>query len=152
MGTVVLLSLFGVQFLAGMTLNLFVELPQTHPGSSGEYFSRSWASLLWSLGGGAGWALLVHAWLAVLLALGTVLLFLSSLTSGGRGWRWPSATAALFTVGALFNGLSFADYGEDYSSLIMASCWLVAVAILVFALARTRSEPVIASGRGRRPD
>ena len=138
---VVLLWLFGLQFLAGMTLNLFVGLPKTHPGAGGEYFSSSWASLLWALGDGGGWALLVHAWLAVVLFVGTLALFLRSLTTGGRGWRWPSGTATFFTLGALFNGLSFADYGEGFSSMIMASCWLIGVALLVFLLVRAKGGP-----------
>ncbi|WP_146070353.1 hypothetical protein [Arthrobacter sp. GMC3] len=138
---VIVLWLFGLQFLAGMILNLFVELPTTHPGAGGEYFSSSWKSLLWSMSDGGGWALLIHAWLAVLLFAGTLGLFLRSLPAGGRHWRWPSSIAALFTLGALFNGLSFADYGEDFSSMIMALCWLVAVALLVFALVRTGRKP-----------
>ena len=138
--TVLLLWLFGLQFLAGMVLNLFIELPKTHPGAGGEYFTSSWASLVWSLGGGAGLTLLVHAWLAVLLVIGTALHFLHSLASGEHLGRWSSGIAAFFTVAALFNGLSFADYGEDFSSLIMASCWLIAVALLVFSLTRTRAK------------
>jgi hypothetical protein len=150
--TVFLLWIFGLQFLAGMILNLFVELPKTHPGAGGEYFSSSWASLLWALGGGSGWALAVHTWLALLLFLGTLLLFLRSLVAGGQGWRWPSGIAALLTLGAVFNGLSFADYGEAFSSMIMASCWLVAVALLVFALIRAQPESAITPRRERHHD
>ena len=134
---IVLLWLFGIQFVAGMLLNLFVELPKTHPGTSGnEYFSRSWASLLWALSGGGGWTLVVHASIAVLLFLGALILFLRSLGRHGRGWCWATGISAFFTLGALFNGLSFADYAEDFSSMIMASCWLVAVAALVIRVAR----------------
>lgn len=77
----------------------------------------------------------------MLLFIATLTLFLRSLTAGGRGWRWPSGTSALFTLGALFNGLSFADYGEDFSSMIMASCWLIAVALLLFLLVRAKESP-----------
>lgn len=36
------LILLGVQFLAGMILNLFVQLPASHPGTTGGgYFGRS---------------------------------------------------------------------------------------------------------------
>lgn len=150
--TVFLLWLFGLQFLAGTTLNLFLELSKTHPGAGGVYFPSSWASLLWPMGGGAGLTLLVHAWLAVLLVLGTVLLFLRSLASGGHRRRWPSGIAAYFTLAALFNGLSFADHGEDLSSLVMDSYWLIAVSLLIFSLVRTRPEPVIESRRERHQD
>ncbi len=151
---IVLLWLFGIQFLAGMILNLFVELPKTHPGTSGdEYFSRSWASLLWAISGGGGWTLVVHASIAVLLFLGALILFLRSLGHDGLGWRWATGIAAFFTLGALFNGLSFADYGEDFSSMIMASCWLIAVGALVVRVAlaekSTRRRTII-DGTGER--
>lgn len=134
---IVLLWFFGIQFVAGMLLSLFVELPKTHPGTSGdEYFSRSWASLLWALSGGGGWTLVVHASIAVLLFLGALLLFLRSLSHYGVGWRWATGIAAFFTLGALFNGLSFANYAEDFSSMIMASCWLIAVAALVIRISK----------------
>ncbi|PXA65264.1 hypothetical protein CVS29_11400 [Arthrobacter psychrochitiniphilus] len=68
---------------------------------------------------------------------------------GRRRGRWPSGIAAVFTLAAFFNGLSFADYGEDFSSLIMASCWLIAVALVVFSLARTRPQPAIDPRRKR---
>lgn len=135
---VVMLWLFGLQFLAGMLLNLFVKIPKTHPGTTGgEYFSRSWSSLLWALSGGGGWALLVHASIAVVLFLGALALFLRSLGRSGRGWRWASGIAAFFPLGALFNGLSFLDFDEDFSSMIMAACWLIAVSLTVFLVARS---------------
>lgn len=131
----ILLVLFAVQFLAGMLLNLFVTLPKVHPGTSGEnYFIQSWASLVWALSGGGGWTLAVHASIAVALLIGTIALFVRALSRPGRGWRWTSGIATLFTLGALFNGLSFADYNQGFSSMIMATCWLIAVTALVIPL------------------
>lgn len=138
-GTLILLAL---QFVAGMILNLFVQLPRSHPGTTGgDYFARSWASLLWALSGGGGWSLIVHASLAVILFLVTLALFVRSLVGRVRGWRWGSGIAWFFTFGALFNGLSFADYNEDFSSMIMASCWLVVVIALVILVTRGASRP-----------
>lgn len=139
--TIVLLWVFAVQFLAGMILNLFVVIPKHHPGTvSGNYFSQSWSSLLWALSGGAGWALSVHALLAVALFLGTLAVFFRSLWPSGRGWRWGLGIAALVTLGALFNGLSFLDFNQDFSSMIMATCWLVVVSILVLLLVKSRPQ------------
>jgi hypothetical protein len=45
--------------------------------------------------------------------------------------------AAMTTKGALFNGLSFINYNHDISSMIMVSCWLIAVGSIVFALIRS---------------
>jgi hypothetical protein len=146
--TIVLLWLFAVQFLAGMTLNLFIQIPKHHPGTVGaNYFSQSWSSLLWALSGGGGWALVVHASLAVVLFLGTLALFLCSLRPSGRGWRWGTGIASLVTLGALFNGLSFLDFNEDFSSMIMAIGWLVVVAILAFLLVRSRPRLGAAEAR-----
>ncbi|CAM5413140.1 hypothetical protein [Leifsonia shinshuensis] len=112
---IALLIAFGVQFALGMLLNLFVQLPKTHPGSTGgEYFSRSFTSLGWALSGGGGPWLFVHAGLGLLLALGTLALFIGCLARRVRGWRWLTGVTALFTVGAFFNGMSFVDYGEDF--------------------------------------
>lgn len=132
-----LLTGYGIQFLLGMALNLFVSLPTTHPGTVGSnYFARSGQSLMWALMNKGGWALTVHATLALLLALGSIGLFVSALRRDGRGWQVASGIAALLTVGALFNGLSFLNYNENVSSMIMAVGWLGAVTALSFALAR----------------
>ncbi|AMB58141.1 hypothetical protein AWU67_03875 [Microterricola viridarii] len=154
----VLLALFAVQFLAGMVLNLFVTLPDTHPGTTGgEYFSRSWASLLWALSGAGGWTLLLHTILALALTLGTLTLFVRALAlrpppQAARRWRWGSGVAFFFTLAALFNGLSFTDYDEDFSSLIMAVCWLLALLGVVAAMLPPRHPPVIAAPRSESAD
>jgi len=123
-----------------MTVNHFVKLPTTQPGiTGGEYFDRSGVSLLWALSGAGGPSLLIHTWIAFSLVIGAIALFVQSLRSGGQGWRWASGIAALFTLGALFNGMSFMDYNEEPSSAIMADCWLTAVTALVTPLVRTRT-------------
>lgn len=78
-------------------------------------------------------ALLIHTWIAFILVIGAIALFVQRLGSGGREWRWASGIAALFTLGALFNGMSFVDYKKEFSSAIMAGCWLTAVTALVTA-------------------
>ena len=137
-----LLIAYGVQFAMGMVLNLFVELPKTHPGRAGdEYFSRSFASLGWALSGGGGPALFTHALIGALLFAGSVALFVVALVVRARGWRWATGVAAFFTLGAFFNGMSFLDYGEDFSSAIMAGCWLIAVGSVLTPLLRRSGEP-----------
>lgn len=132
---IVLLVGFAVQFLAGMTLNLFVTLPSSHPGTTGnDYFVRSGYSLLWALSNGGGVALTVHACIALGLFLGCLTFFVRGVALRSKLWGWSAGIASLFTLGALFNGLSFADYSHDFSSMIMAVCWLVAVATLATGL------------------
>lgn len=120
-----LLAGYGLQFLAGMTLNLFVAIPDSHPGSTGgDYFIRSWHSLAWSMSDG-GWLLASHAGLAPLLVLGSVAQFVLAAVFHNKLWNIAGGLAALFTIGGFFNGLSFVDYNEDTSSLIMAVTLLV---------------------------
>lgn len=103
-----------------------------------EYFTRSFTSLGWALSGSGGWALFTHALIGSLLFAGAVAFFIVCLARRARGWRWLSGLTAFFTFGAFFNGMSFVDYGEDFSSAIMAGCWLAAVTCLVVALVRPR--------------
>lgn len=132
---------FGLQFLLGMTLNLFVQLPSVHPGTvGGEYFSQSWNSLVWALSFGGGWALFLHVLVALLLFAGCLGLFISGLTKHDKVWSWSGGVATFFTLGALFNGLSFVDYNHDFSSMIMATCWVVAVGALVFGMIKVSQK------------
>ncbi|MEO7016731.1 MAG: hypothetical protein ABI130_09080 [Leifsonia sp.] len=138
---IVLLWVFALQFLLGMLLNLFVKLPDAHPGRTGdEYFSRSWASLLWALSFGGGVPLFIHALTGAVLVVGTTALFVYALVLRARGWRWPLGLAAFFAFGAFFNGMSYLDYGEDFSSAIMATAWLGAVASISFPLVRKKNR------------
>ena len=140
-----MLWLFGIQFLLGMFLNLWVQIPKTHPGTTGgEYFSRSFTSLVWALSFGGGVGLFIHAFVGAVLFVGSVGVFVNALVLGAKGWRWPLGLAAFFTFVAFFNGMSYLDYGEDFSSAIMATGWLGAVGCVTFALARVKNRSSIA--------
>lgn len=135
---IALLVGYALQFVAGMTLNLFVKIPDVHPGASGEeYFTRSFTSLGWAVSGSGEPALLVHALIGVALFVGAVVFFVLTVVRRARGWRWPGGIAAFFTFGAFFNGMSFLDYGEDFSSAIMAGCWLIATGSVTVVLVRS---------------
>jgi hypothetical protein len=137
-----LLAGYILQFLAGMLLNLFVTIPAAHPGSSGtDYVGRSWHSLVWSLSIHGGWELAFHVYLAVLLVFGSTSLFVFAYIQRDKNWSIAGGVAALFTLGAFFNGLSFIDFNQNISSMIMATCWLVAVGALVIALVRFPIKP-----------
>lgn len=135
---------FIVQFLAGMTLNLFVKLPSVHPGSSSSnYFAGSAHSLMWALSGSGGAALATHAYMALLLVLGCLALFVRGLVLRNHLWSIVGAISSLFTIGAAFNGLSFIDYGHNVSSMIMATCWLVAVFTMIYGIVKANKLPLI---------
>lgn len=133
--TIGLLIGFAIQFFAGMVLNLFVNVPSKHPGAMAtDYFSGVWSGLGWALSGGGGWTMAFHVYLAIALVLGTLSIVYHSIRAKNSTWVSASTVAAIFTIGALFNGLSYINYDHDFSSLIMALAWLVAVVALVVAL------------------
>jgi hypothetical protein len=68
--------------------------------------------------------------------------------SMGVSWRQGSRLAAsvlgaLAILGAGFNGASFLDYGHDFSSMIMAGLWALALACYLAGvlLAARRPRP-----------
>lgn len=131
---------YGLQFLAGMSLNLFVKLPSSHSGTSGSQFiPRASHGLIWALSGSGGWVLAFHAYLALALVLGSITLFICCLASNFKIWKWVSGITALFTLGAFFNGLSFISYNHNANSMVMASCWLIAVGSLMYGLVKTHN-------------
>jgi hypothetical protein len=126
---------YGLQFLAGMLLNLFVMIPKNHSGRNAtNYFSGGFHGLGWALADHGGWELSFHVDLAILLVLGSVSLFIRATSEHDKDWSIVGAIAALFTIGAFFNGLSFINYNHNISSMIMAICWLVAVSALMFGI------------------
>lgn len=140
--SIVLIVGYALQFLAGMLLNLFVTIPSNHPGSNASnYFSGGFHGFIWAISDRGGWELSVHVYLAILLVLGSVSLFIRAFSVHDKNWSIVGAVAALFTIGAFFNGLSFINYNKNISSMIMATCWLVAVGSLVYGVARFTSKP-----------
>lgn len=130
---------YALQFFAGMILNLFVQVPSNHPGANDSaYFGGALHGLGWALSLGGGWTLAFHVYLGLFLVLGSISLSVMSIRKGTRKWKVASIIAALTTIGALFNGLSFINYNHNVSSLIMASCWLLAVGALVYVLVTDR--------------
>ena len=83
-----------------------------------------------------------------IVAVALVVMSVAALVQRARGWRWALGVAALFGLGAFFNGMSFVDYGEDLSSAIMAGCWLGAVAAIVVGIL-VNSRPRGRTGRAR---
>jgi uncharacterized membrane protein YhaH (DUF805 family) len=134
---------YGLQFLAGMSLNLFVTIPSTHPGSTGSnYFSRSLHSLDWILSDKGGWGLAFHVYLGLLLVLGSISLCIKALHQHDKNWALAGGIAALLTIGAFFNGLSFVDFNKNISSMIMAICWLGTVGALIAGLVKFQGQPL----------
>jgi hypothetical protein len=117
-----------VQYLLGMTVNVYVVLPGRHPGAgAGDYFSGAAAGLAWVVSGGPGWAA-VHAAFGMALAAAAIAGIALTWGKGSRAGTAMAVLGALAVIGAGFNGASFLDYGHAFSSMIMAGLWALALA------------------------
>jgi len=138
------LAMLIVQYLLGTTVNLFVKIPGDHPGANPpEYFGGVVTSVSWAILHGGLWLTLhaVFGLVLVLAALGTLVQAIR-LRGGGR-----ITLAALGFVGVLaagFNGGSFLNYHEDFSSMLMAVGFALA---LVAYVALLYSMPAASTAR-----
>jgi hypothetical protein len=129
----------------GMVVNLYVTVPAHHPGAKPpEYFSGSFRSVVWAIGHGPV-ALAVHAGFGLALVL--MALWVAARAVRARaGWvTFTSVLGALLVIGAGFNGASFLDFGQNFSSLLMA---LLALAAAGCYLA---GGSLLPAGRGGAP-
>jgi len=117
-----------VQFLLGMALNLFVELPRDHPGANPpEYFSGVAQSVTWAILHGP-LLLVLHAVLGLVLLIGAIVLFIQAVRSGPRSFAVATGVGGFAILTAGLNVGSFLNYNEDFSSMIMAAFFAIAVA------------------------
>jgi hypothetical protein len=120
------LLLLAIQFLIGIVVNLYVQIPAIHPGTgSANYFVGVVQGVIWALGHGA-WSLVVHVALGLLLVLASFLLIGLAIASRQRAWIIISLTGWIGVSAAGFNGVSFLNYGNDFSSLLMSTGFLLA--------------------------
>jgi hypothetical protein len=130
-----------VQFMLGMAVNLFVTIPKNHPGANPpEYFSGVVESVTWAILQGPV-LLILHTVLGLVLAVGAIVLLVQSIRFGPRSLAIATGFGAFGVVGAGFNGGSYLNYHEDFSSMIMATGFAVAVVAYAVALDITVPEP-----------
>ena len=140
-----LLLLLALEFLLGMVTNLYVQIPATHPGSGADnYFVGVVQGLGWALTDGA-WALQLH----VLLGLGLILtgfaLIGVAYATHERVWMICAPLGVLGMMVAGFNGASFVNYGQNFSSLLMSVGFLVAL-----VSSQSPARRPLPSGMGRK--
>ena len=125
-----------VQFLLGMAVNLFVKIPTDHPGANPpEYFGGVVASVSWAILHGGLWLTLHAVWglVLVLAALGPLV---QAIRLGGGGRITLAALGFVGVLGAGFNGGSFLNYHQDFSSMLMAVGFALAMSAYVALLYR----------------
>ena len=124
-----------IQFTAGMLVNLFTKIPDSHPGSNPpEYFTGSGQSLIWAITQSGLPALMFHATWGLFLMVVGVGIIVQARRVHRRAITVASVLGFLFVLGAGFNGASFLNYREDFSSMLMASLFALAVLAYVSLL------------------
>ncbi len=119
----------GAEYVLGMSANFWFTVPSTHPGShASNYFAGVVHVAWWALRGGAAPMTLfrLHVTLGVLLGLGAAAALAAAVAARRPAGIWAAAVGLAGVAGAGFNGASFANYGHDFSSLLMALAWLIA--------------------------
>src|SRR5579864_4862930 len=123
-----------VQFLLGMGANLFVMIPLNHPGANPpEYFSGVVQSVTWAILHGPI-LLVLHAILGLILVAFGVRLLVPAIRSQHRVTVITAVVGALAILGAGFNGGSYLNYHQDFSSMLMASFFAIAITSYVIGL------------------
>lgn len=136
--TLIILLLLAAQFLIGMLVNLYVTTIPAHPGQSApEYFSGVVQAVAWALVH-APFFLLIHAVVGLLIFLGALVILGLAIASRRRAWIISSIFGLLGIVAAGFNGASFMNYGEPFSSLFMSMGFLMAVIAYMLGVYVTR--------------
>jgi hypothetical protein len=120
-----------VQYLLGMAVNVFVVLPGRHPGANAaNYFSGAASGLGWVLSNSPAWAA-SHAGFGLVLVIAALVCIALTWRGSARLARVLAVLGALAIIGAGFNGISFVNYGQAFSSLIMAGLWALALVCYV---------------------
>jgi hypothetical protein len=144
LGTLIFLI---IQFLLGMAVNLFVTIPPNHAGANPpEYFGGVVQSVAWAILHGHV-LLQVHAVLGLLLVVNAFGLLLAAIRTRARDLIWITSLGLFGVLAAGFNGGSFLNYNQDFSSMIMASffAWaVIAYSVGIFLTGRPGSAPASA--------
>jgi hypothetical protein len=120
-----------IQYLLGMAANLYVTIPARHPGAGAHnYFTGAASGVAWVISDGPAWAA-AHAAFGLALVLAALAGIELTRRQGSRAATAASVLGALAILGAGFNGASFVNYGHDFSSMIMAGLWALALACYI---------------------
>jgi hypothetical protein len=128
------LAMLILLFLLGTAVNLFVKIPTDHPGANPpEYFGGVVTSVSWAILHGGLW-LTLHAALGLVLVLAALGTLVQAIRLGGGGRITLAALGFVGVLGSGFNGGSFLNYHEDFSSMLMAVGFALAMAAYVALL------------------
>ena len=75
-----------------------------------------------------------------MLLIGAIVLFVQAARSGPRSFAIGTGIGGFAILGAGFNGGSFLNYNQDFSSMIMAAFFAIAVAAYAAVMFVTPAE------------
>lgn len=132
------------QFMLGMATNLFITIPRDHPGANPpEYFTGVARSVTWAILNEPIW-LVLHAVLGLILVVQATSLLVRAIRVRHRPTVITAVVGALAVLAAGFNGGSYLNYHHDFSSMLMATFFAIAVtayAIGLWALPHPSGSP-----------
>lgn len=123
---VFMLGMLVAEFIIGMTLGLFIHLPESHPGTEGSFISRCVHGYGWAITNGGGMALTLHIIFATLLVLGSIATLIFSIAAKHKAWIIASVFGLVGVWVAFLTGLEFINSDNDKQSMIMALGFLLA--------------------------
>jgi hypothetical protein len=134
------------QFLLGMAVNLFVKIPDQHPGANPpEFFSGVAQSVTWAILHGHV-LLAIHSGFGLVIAIASVGTLVQAIANRRRGIVISAVLGFIGVLAAGFNGGSFLNYHQDFSSMLMSTGFAVAVVAYSVGLYVAADEfPVIGS-------
>ncbi|HSX35693.1 MAG TPA: hypothetical protein VLH84_02035 [Patescibacteria group bacterium] len=123
---ILMLGFLAVQFVVGMTLDLFIKLPDSHPGTTGSFVGRSLHGYAWAVTNGGGAALTVHIVVASILVLGSIATLGFSIAAKHKAWIIASSVGLVGVWLSFLNGLEFINTNIDKHSMAMAMEFMIA--------------------------
>lgn len=136
-GLIIIQILLVIQFIVGMYLNLYVTLPDVHPGTQGSYAP----SIPWALAGHAGAALATHVAIWILLTIGSIALVIRGILSHRKAFIVGNSFGLVFILLAGSGGLSFVNRGgQNGDSLMMALGFILAIVSYSIAFYKTKEN------------
>ena len=126
-GLGMLVGLF-IQYLFGMSTNLFVHFPES--GNEGDMWQFATSQLLFNL----------HLYWGILLLIGAVILYIRAFIQKNKTWKIASGFGLAFIIFAFIAGMSFVGNQNDLYSFVMSVSFLAAFVAYGWGLYKTRTK------------
>ncbi|MDP9729583.1 hypothetical protein FY534_07640 [Alicyclobacillus sp. TC] len=127
------LVILGIQLLVGIIVNLWVAIPNSHPGvQASNYFVGLWEGIGWATAH-TTWSLQLHIVVGFILWILSLVLIIWAIRLGRRKFILLMTLSWVGITGAGFNGGSFLNYGHNFSSFLMTIGFTLASASYAIA-------------------